>query len=118
VITRGRVIEESSHLICSAQVEQQGYAIVPYVLAPEEVRELARHLEVSDLPRSRAGIRHLLNHPAVMKAANDPRLVGIARSVLGDGAMPFQATLFDKSPETNWLITWASGHGAASSRKA
>lgn len=106
MITRGRVIEESSHLICSAQVEQQGYAIVPNVLAPEEVRELARHLEVSDLPRSRAGIRHLLNHPAVMKAANDPRLVGIARSVLGDGAMPFKATLFDKSPETNWLITW------------
>jgi ectoine hydroxylase-related dioxygenase (phytanoyl-CoA dioxygenase family) len=106
VIVRDRVIEQQSLPTCSRQVEQQGYAIVPNVVTPEEAQELARHLEGSALPRSRAGIRHLLSHPAVMKVANDLRMLGVAQSILGDKAFPFKATLFDKSPDTNWLITW------------
>ncbi len=30
----------------------------------------------------------------------------IAREVLGDAALPFRATLFDKSPTANWLVVW------------
>lgn len=30
----------------------------------------------------------------------------LARSVLGPEAFPFRATLFDKSPESNWLVVW------------
>ena len=56
--------------------------------------------------RSRAGIRHLISNPAVAELANDSRLLGIARCVLGHDAFPFRATLFDKSPDTNWLIAW------------
>ncbi len=33
-------------------------------------------------------------------------MLGIAQSVLGTDAFPFKATLFDKSPDSNWLITW------------
>lgn len=33
-------------------------------------------------------------------------MVGLARCVLGIDAFPFKATLFDKSPDANWLITW------------
>jgi hypothetical protein len=103
---RDRVIKEQSHQTCSAQVEQQGYAIVPNLFAPEEIQNLVFHLESSDLPRSRAGIRYLLSIPAVAQVANNPRLLGIAQSILGDEALPFKATLFDKSTDTNWLITW------------
>jgi ectoine hydroxylase-related dioxygenase (phytanoyl-CoA dioxygenase family) len=38
--------------------------------------------------------------------AHDPRLLEIARAWVGEPAIPFRATLFDKSPETNWLIVW------------
>ena len=38
--------------------------------------------------------------------ANDVRLLGIARNILGESAFPFRATLFDKSPGANWLIAW------------
>ena len=106
MIARDRVMEKQLHPACSMQVEQDGYAIVPDVFKPEEAQSLALTLESSNLPRSRAGVRHLLSHPAVMNVANDPRLLGIAQSILGDDAFPFKATLFDKSPETNWLITW------------
>jgi ectoine hydroxylase-related dioxygenase (phytanoyl-CoA dioxygenase family) len=106
VIARDRVMEKQFHEACSLQVEQDGYAIVPNVFKTEEVQSLALTLESSNLPRSRAGVRHLLSHPAVMNVANDLRLLEIAQSILGDNAFPFKATLFDKSPETNWLITW------------
>jgi ectoine hydroxylase-related dioxygenase (phytanoyl-CoA dioxygenase family) len=54
----------------------------------------------------RAGIRHVLKHPAIKTIAHDRRLLGIARAILGYSAFPFRATLFDKSPESNWLIAW------------
>jgi hypothetical protein len=88
------------------QVEQDGYAIFPGVLPVAEVQQLTLQLEGSALHRSRAGVRHLLGNSAIAGLARDPRLLGIAQSVLGSDAFPFRATLFDKSPDSNWLITW------------
>lgn len=48
----------------------------------------------------------MLRDPAVATLAHDPRLLVVARRVLGLEAFPFRATLFDKSPGSNWLITW------------
>jgi hypothetical protein len=56
--------------------------------------------------RSRAGARHLMKHPAVSDVANDPRLLAIASGFLGTSALPYRATLFDKSSARNWLVTW------------
>ncbi len=55
---------------------------------------------------SRAGVRHVLRHPAVGAIAKDRRVLALAQEILGREAFPFRATLFDKSPESNWLITW------------
>jgi ectoine hydroxylase-related dioxygenase (phytanoyl-CoA dioxygenase family) len=44
--------------------------------------------------------------PAIEAAAKDQRLLRIARRALGDGAVPFRATLFDKSALANWLVVW------------
>ena len=30
----------------------------------------------------------------------------MAQEVLGRAALPFRATLFDKSPTPNWLVVW------------
>jgi ectoine hydroxylase-related dioxygenase (phytanoyl-CoA dioxygenase family) len=106
VIARDWVSKEQLHQACTTQVEQLGYAIVPNLLGAEEIQPLSASLESSDLPRSRAGIRHLLRHPAVAQVANNPRLLEIAQSILGENAFPFKATLFDKSSDTNWLIVW------------
>jgi ectoine hydroxylase-related dioxygenase (phytanoyl-CoA dioxygenase family) len=37
---------------------------------------------------------------------NDPRLLAIARQFLGRSAVPYRATLFDKTSARNWLVTW------------
>jgi hypothetical protein len=56
--------------------------------------------------RSRAGARHLLSVPVMRNLAEDSRLLEIVRTVLGPTAIPFRATLFDKSPSSNWFVAW------------
>src|SRR5271168_2434026 len=47
-----------------------------------------------------------MRHQAVAAFAHDSRLLQLAQSVLGHGAFPFRATLFDKSATANWLVVW------------
>lgn len=83
-----------------------GFAIVPGVLGGREVDAIACDLGSETLQRSRAGARHLLSIPAVAALAKNPRLMQLAKSVLGCEPLPFGATLFDKSPDANWLVVW------------
>ena len=83
-----------------------GYEIVPAVLDGADVARLASALQDSTIDRRRAGARHLMGHPAVERVARDPRLLAIASRFLGADAIPYRATLFDKSPQNNWLIVW------------
>lgn len=80
--------------------------IEPNVLGPRECDRLTDHICRGELPRSRAGARHLLSDPAVSALASDPRLLSIARAGLGGSAAPFRATLFEKSGRSNWLVVW------------
>jgi ectoine hydroxylase-related dioxygenase (phytanoyl-CoA dioxygenase family) len=47
-----------------------------------------------------------MSNPAVGALAKDPRLLSLARQAIGISAIPFRATLFEKSGEKNWLIAW------------
>ena len=47
-----------------------------------------------------------MNHESVQRVANDPRMLMLAGEFIGRSAMPFKATLFDKSPDSNWLVAW------------
>jgi ectoine hydroxylase-related dioxygenase (phytanoyl-CoA dioxygenase family) len=44
--------------------------------------------------------------PVVAKLAHDARLLALTRQVLGAAAVPYRATLFDKSADANWLVIW------------
>src|SRR5688572_27619122 len=83
-----------------------GCAVVPKVLSELEVVGLTACLESAPVPRSRASVRHLLTVPEVMSLAHDPRLIALATSALGCAPVPFGATLFDKSANSNWLVVW------------
>jgi ectoine hydroxylase-related dioxygenase (phytanoyl-CoA dioxygenase family) len=87
-------------------VEEQGFTIIPDVVAPEGVGRLVDVLSQTNLARSRAGLRHAMRLASVAASARDPGLLGIAREILGGEAFPFRATLFDKSPTANWLVVW------------
>jgi ectoine hydroxylase-related dioxygenase (phytanoyl-CoA dioxygenase family) len=87
-------------------VDETGFSIIPNILTSREVAAFLTSLDAAPLPRGRAGIRHALRHPSVEKLANSPKLLQLARGMLGDAATPFRATLFDKSPNSNWLVVW------------
>src|SRR5436853_33616 len=86
--------------------DEQGFAIIPAVLADPDISKLEQAFACADVRRSKAGVRHALKHSSVAEMAHDKRLLEIARRVLGTGAVPFRATLFDKSPNSNWLVVW------------
>jgi hypothetical protein len=77
-------------------LNERGYAIIPSVLSPAECESLIDALQSAE---GRAGTRHLMSHPQVRAIAHDEPLRAIA-----GGAMPFRATLFNKTSKANWLI--------------
>lgn len=88
------------------QIREKGFAILPDLLGRGDVNALLDALGRAKLPRSRAGARHAMKLPVVAALAQDARLLGIAQKILGGEAIPFRATLFDKSPTANWLVVW------------
>lgn len=99
---------EAVHKAATIQerIESDGFAIAQSVFGEEELAVLTEKLGHAALPRSRAGLRHAMRIPAVAQVARGAALLGIAREILGDGAFPFRATLFDKSTTANWLVVW------------
>lgn len=82
----------------------RGYSISLPLFSDAECDALLR--AVSDSHRSRAGVRHLMSNPAIAEFAQDHRLIDLASRALDRAAIPFRATLFEKSGEKNWLIPW------------
>ena len=62
---------------------ETGFAVLPDVLSARELRQLSEALDVSHLPGSRAGARHLMSYAPVAALASDPRLLRIARRCIG-----------------------------------
>ncbi len=91
---------------CPVTLGTKSHYIVADVFAPADMRQLAEDLSRADVDRTRAGARHILGVPAVHAVATNPRMLAIAQSSVGLSAVPFRATLFDKSPDANWLVVW------------
>lgn len=81
-----------------------GYEIIPHVFDASSIQ--LERVGGLDAHRTRAGARHLMAFDEVRRIAADERLMDIARRFVGEAAVPFRATLFDKSPDSNWLIIW------------
>jgi ectoine hydroxylase-related dioxygenase (phytanoyl-CoA dioxygenase family) len=87
-------------------VQEEGYGLIPSVFGKDEVLNLLNDLRSENLPRTRAGVRHAMRSAKITGIALDGRMLEIARDVLGSGALAFRATLFEKLPDSNWLVVW------------
>jgi hypothetical protein len=83
-----------------------GFAILPGILSDAQSATLLGAFSSATLPRTRAGARNALDHPAASSIARDSYLLQVASDALGGEAFPFKATLFDKSQRANWLVVW------------
>jgi len=87
-------------------LQEQGFELVPDLFSRESMLSLADSIERSAVHRIRAGVRNALQIDSVRDLAYDPILFGLVKEVLGQQAVAFRATLFDKSPRSNWLVVW------------
>src|SRR5262245_16364948 len=83
-----------------------GYSICDEVFQPAEMAEVLDALAAANVDRTRAGARHVLKVPRLRALSADSRLIAMAREFVGPTPVAFRATLFDKSPATNWLVAW------------
>ena len=102
----------------TARMPDEGFAIYDRVLDPADVVRAIEGLGQPGLARTEAGVprrsraaakagtRHVLSLTVVRALAEDRRLLALAEQFLGPGAIPFRATLFDKSQAANWLVVW------------
>lgn len=104
--TSYRVVRDSARADGSRGIVLERFEIEDNVLSDRECDDLIEVVSLSLQGRSRAGARHLMSLRPVEAVAKDERLLRIARRELGDGAVPFRATLFDKSRQANWLVVW------------
>ncbi|HEY6766173.1 MAG TPA: phytanoyl-CoA dioxygenase family protein [Candidatus Sulfotelmatobacter sp.] len=88
------------------EIDKNGFAIHPGAIADEQLDRLLEDIDKQSARRSRAGIRHALALDSVASFARQPILTEVAKAVLGPDAFPFRATMFDKSPRSNWLVVW------------
>lgn len=85
-----------------------GFTIVDEVLDPALREALLVAFEgLGEGPAGRrAGHRVGLAHEAVRALARSARVRALVDPVLGPGAFAHRATLFDKTPDANWLVAW------------
>jgi ectoine hydroxylase-related dioxygenase (phytanoyl-CoA dioxygenase family) len=87
-------------------IEENGFAVVPGLFSSDCMDRLLDAVDRLAPRRSRAGIRHALGFAPVAGMARQTQVIALARGVLGLKVFPFRATLFDKSPQSNWLVVW------------
>lgn len=89
-----------------AEIDGAGFALLRDVFSPELIELTLEQIERLSPHRSRASVRHVLGLSPVAKIARCPQLINVAREVLGTDAIPFRATLFEKTLAANWLVVW------------
>ena len=59
----------------------------------------------------RGGVRDLLGHPTVRRLLADGRFRDCLRRFVDEDLVAIKATLFDKTPASNWRVQWHQDRG-------
>ena len=86
--------------------ERDGYSVHERVLDDSMRDDVVAAFESVLGPRDRAGERNGLMQPAIAELARAPSVRALVEPFLAAGAYAFRATLFDKTPSSNWPVAW------------
>lgn len=89
-----------------AKFDRDGYAIIDDALTSDECESLIQLLVGLPREANRGGIRNLIGHAAIASLVQHPSIVLPVQQILGPTAFAYKATLFEKTPDANWLVTW------------
>lgn len=86
-------------------LDGDGYALADISLAADQCEYLASSLpDVASA--GRGGVRNLIFHPTVAALLRHKKLATCLWSAIGRDLVAVKATLFDKTPESNWHAAW------------
>ncbi len=86
------------------QLRQQGFRILPDCVRTSRRRSI--DLELANVEMTGAGRRNLLGDtPSIRDFAGD-ELAALLKPFGSENHFPVRALLFDKTPETNWNVSW------------
>jgi ectoine hydroxylase-related dioxygenase (phytanoyl-CoA dioxygenase family) len=92
-------------LRCSViSLEEAGYQVADLALSKGQCEQAAS--SIPGVSGGRAGVRDLILHPTVVRLLAHKRLAELLWSVIGRDLVAVKATLFDKTPDTNWRVRW------------
>jgi hypothetical protein len=93
----------------SKQLEEDGFVVVPDIIGSNQCDALGALIQSITTPG--AGSRTFLDQRWCVELANQIRRHSELRALLPADAVAVQSTLFDKSPEKNWLVSLHQGEG-------
>lgn len=82
---------------------RDGFAVVREVLGAGAIADARLNIPPVN---ERAGLRNILNDPAIHLLALSPALGDLAAEVFGGPGFITRAILFDKTPGANWAVPW------------
>jgi ectoine hydroxylase-related dioxygenase (phytanoyl-CoA dioxygenase family) len=85
-------------------LEEAGYELTDLTMSEAQCEQAAS--SIPGVSGGRAGVRDLIQHPIVVRLLAHKRLGDLLWSVVGRDLVAVKATLFDKTPETNWRVQW------------
>ena len=85
-------------------LEEAGYEVADLALSAAQCEQAAG--SIPGVSGGRAGVRDLIHHPTVVRLLAHKRLGELLYSIIGRDLVAVKATLFDKTPETNWRVHW------------
>ncbi len=96
---------------CTESFERDGFVLAQAVVGDTVIADLIETVERirrdSNVSACAAGLRQLMKRSRnVRRLAKSEALMNIAHKILGADAKPVKAILFDKTPASNWYVTW------------
>ena len=83
-------------------LEEKGYIVAPSIVGPSEAASI--EVALSTVPTSSAGTRNLLELEWCQSLVSRLRTSPCLRELLPGSSVAVQCTLFDKTPDRNWLV--------------
>jgi hypothetical protein len=87
-----------------ANLRDSGYAVADLSLSEEQCEHIAA--AIPSISSGRGGVRGLIDHPTVLQILRHPSLGRFLWSTVGRELVAVKATLFDKTAESNWRMSW------------
>lgn len=90
-----------------AKLLNQGYTLIPNILSAEDIDHLREQITSVDWGKNSGGIRNAEKKLPIISALSKSNTVtALAQQYLQQEPKLVRAIIFDKTPESNWLVTW------------